>query len=160
MNQILGILAFVALIAALYGIQRLLTRGGAMVGGALTGNTRGRGQEATHLRIEFTAPVSGPEIISRIQHTLDLSPHAVNGVKLGGIADDGSAMVIDGSPAHLEYVVNTEPADEGCEGQAAVTKWVESEGRVTTTETIERIHKHVRAAVEHFGGQYSETVNS
>jgi hypothetical protein len=160
MNPILGILAFAALVAVLYGIQRMLARGGAMVEGAITGNTRGRGQEAVRRQIDFTAPVDGPQIIDRIRFTLDLGSSPVNGLKIGGAAEDGSALLISGAGARMEYVIDTESAQSGCAGKAAVAKWVESEGRVTSTETIERIHKHVRAAVEHFGGQFTETVNS
>lgn len=151
MQTALGILGCIALVAVVYGIRRAIARGSAVATGALTGNTRARGLAAVQSRVEFSAPVTGSEIVERVRYTLDLGQGYVNGLKLGGMAKDGSALLIVGRNG-LEFAIDTEPAETGCTGWATAVLWREREGRVTETESVERILKHIRAAVEHFGG--------
>lgn len=163
MDTFLTVLVIAALVGGLYLAQTLAGRGFAAVSGAITGNTRKRGLAAVHLKTEFVAPVSGQQLVGRIQETLDLGQKSAQGLKLGGVADDGSSLLIEQGNlvmTHLQFVIDTEPTEEGCEGFATAAKWLESDGQITTTENIERIHKHVRAAVDHFGGTWRESANS
>lgn len=167
MDGILGLLLLMALGVPVYFAYRWVGRGvgrvsGAVVG-AVTGNTRQRGLAAVHAQTDFVAPVPGPQIIARIQETLELGTKSAQGLKLDGVADDGSALIItQGNPfmEHLKFIVDTNPAGQGCTGFATTANWVESDGQITTTENIERIHKHVRSAVQHFGGKFSESTNT
>ncbi len=162
MNTFLGILLLAALVGAVYLFQRVVGRGVTAVSGAITGNTRKRGLEAVHLKTEFIAPVPGNQIVDRIQETLELGQKSAQGLKLAGVSEDGSGLLIEQGNvlvSHLQFIVDTEPTDTGCTGFATTAKWLESDGQITTTENIERIHKHVRSAVEHFSGTYSESSN-
>lgn len=162
METIGGLLLLAAIVAVIYYVQKALARGVGMVAGAVTGNTRTRGLAAVHTRLDFSAPVPGPQIIERIRSTLELTPGGkfATGLKIGHLSEDGSDLIIvSGNPlmTHLQYVVSTEPATTGCQGMATVANWVEDAGLVTTTEAIERIHKHVRSAVAHCGGSVTES---
>lgn len=159
----LGILALGALIAVAYGIQRLMARGSAALAGAVTGNTRTRGQAAVKRQTDFTAPVSNSKLLDRIQETLQLGQPTANGLTLAESADDGSAITITQGntfKTQLRFVILADPTAEGCAGLATTTHWLETEGRVNAAENIERLHRHVCAAVEHFGGNHTESVNT
>lgn len=157
MEGVLGIVLLVVVATVIYGIQRALGRGASAISGAVTGNTRRRGLAATRLRTEFTAPVPGGVIIDRVQETLQLGQPSAQKLRLDGISDDGRAMTIVQANklyTQLEFVIQTEPTASGCTGLATATRWLESDGQIVSTENIERIHKHVQAAVEQAGGTY------
>jgi hypothetical protein len=163
METFLVILGFAALVGVVYLLQRLLGRGAAAVEGAITGNTRKRGLAAVRLRTEFTAPVPGPQLVARVIETLELGERPVRGLKLGQLSADGSAaLIVQGNAlaTQLQFVLDTDPYGNGCRGFATATRWLESSGQIISTENIERIHKHVRAAVEYCGGRHSETVSA
>lgn len=160
MEVVVGILALGGLAGALYLLQRGVSRGITVASGAVTGNTRKRGLAAAHLQTDFAAPVPGRDLIARIRDTLELGTPAAQGLELGGISEDGSQLLIEqtkGWTNHLQFIVDTETDETGCTGRAIAAKWMESDGQITTTENIERIHKHVRSAVDHFGGTHSES---
>jgi hypothetical protein len=154
------VVALAALAVVYFGAPRVI---GLLVGGAVgavTGNTRQRGLAATRKVIEFSAPCTGAAIIARLQETLELGTPAAQGLQLGGTDEEGTCLlVIVGSSATpmLSFVVDTEEASEGCTGRAGTASWVEEDRHVVCTEQIERLHKHVRAAVTHLGGTFTET---
>jgi len=157
METLLGIIGLVVIVAIVYGVQAMLGRGVGLVEGAITGNSRTRGLTAVHTKLDFNAPVEGKVIVDRLLETLDLGSQSgvSKGLKLAGISEDGGSIAIESGNkfvTHLRYVVDTDPTDAGCAGFAAVLNWVESNGNITTTDVIERLHKHVQSAVEHVGG--------
>lgn len=164
METFLGILVLVALAGGIYLVQRLVGRGVAAVEGVVTGNTRTRGMSAVHLKLDFAAPVAGPDLVERLVETLELSDKRNQlGIRIAGIADDRSAIMIEeanwAGVAQWQYALDTDPAPAGCTGFGTVVKWMETEGRVHSTENIERIHKHVRSAVERVNGSVTESSN-
>ena len=163
METLGGVLLLAALVAVIWVVQRVMSKVGAAAEGAFTGNTKRRGKAAAALRSEFTAPVAGSQVVARALETLGISDgRKAEGLKVAGGSEDGGTVLIESSTpfmTHLTFAIDTDPADAGCEGYACAVQWQESEGHVTATETIERIHKHVRSAVEHFGGQVTEARN-
>lgn len=162
MDQGVILLALVGLVVGAFLLQWIVGRGTAVAVGAVTGNTRRRGLAAVHLKLDFTAPVSGQHIVDRIVETLELSDKR-NGssLKMAAIAPDRSSVLIDQAGwlgrSLVQCLVDTHPSQTGCTGVAAVARWLENEGRVEATEGIERIHKHVRSAVEQAGGTVTES---
>lgn len=157
---IIGMVAVVALVLVL---QALASRGTAALYGAMSGNTKKRGRAAVGKSIQFSVPVAPEAVIEKVVELLELRKGGVFGLKLGALSEDGQTlMIVGGSLAlnQLQFVVNTEPANGGCTGIAAVHKWSESDGHVTMTEAIERIQGQVRAAVEALGGQVTESTMS
>lgn len=161
MEAVIGIAVLGILVAAIIGMQKLAGRAGTAIDGAFTGNTRKRGQAAIRMTTRFTAPVSGAALLARVQQTLQLGQPSAQGLKLGELSADGSMMTIiqrRGLTNALTFVIVTEATEAGCTGEATVTQWWEGDGQVTSTMHIERLHKHVAAAVEHFNGSYQTVI--
>jgi hypothetical protein len=154
---LIGVLGLAVLVTFVMGLQWILGRAAGALEGAVTGNTRSRGLTATKRRIEFNVPVPGAEIISRITYTLALNEPNPHNLQAAALSDDKASLLIK-QASRLQYRIDTEPDQSGCSGSATATQWWESRGRVTTTEVIERIHDHVRSAVRHFGGTYTESL--
>lgn len=144
-------------------IQWLVARASASDDGMLWGNAKRRGAAATGLRAEFTAPVAGEELVAHVLETLGISDgRRVQGLKVAGASDDGGSVMIESGNAtvtHVTFAIDTDPAEGGCQGFACAVQWQEHGGHVTNTEAIERLHRHVRSAVTHFGGRITEAKN-
>jgi hypothetical protein len=163
MQQVMGILILIVVCVGFYYVRKGIGRGITAIDGAFSGNTRKRGLAAVHLRTNFSAPVPAKQVIDRVIETLELDRPNIDSLEIGGRADDGSAIRIMSKTllhVHLDFVLDADDTATGCTGYGATARWLESEGQITTTEKIERIHKHVRAAVEHFGGTFVEATQA
>ena len=161
MEVVIGILVLGALVGALYLLQSGVSRGITIASGAVTGNTRKRGLAALRIcRPTSLLPCPGGTSSRESGTRLNWERRRRRDSNSGGsqkMAPSSSSNRPKGWTNHLQFIVDTETDEAGCTGRAAAGKWIESDGQITTTENIERIHKHVRSAVEQFGGTYSES---
>ena len=157
MQLILGLVALAIFVWLWMQFQKLVARGAGAIEGAVTGNSRKRGLEAVHVKLEFVAPIEAADLIGRLVSLLDLPREATYkpNLYLESISEDGTQIQIaSGSKlgTALEYLVMAEPSEGGCKGVARVLRWKESNYLVTETHEIERLHKYVRSVAEQAGG--------
>ena len=162
MNTFLGLLLFAAAVCVLVLVQKWLRRGVGVAWGAATGNSRARGLRAVRLQTDFTAPVTCQEFTSALLRLLDLPTSASfkHPLYIGGVSADKSQIRVHaGNPVstQMEFVIDTNPTEGGCSGEATTLKWTESDGIIAATEQAERMHKYVRSAVTAAGGQFTES---
>jgi len=157
MEVLIGIAGLAGFFLVIFLFRKGVSRASGAIEGAITGNTRSRGKTATSLETHFSAPIDGPTLIGKLLDALELPEQASlrAGLFLGSVSEDGSQAVINGGTriaTTMQFVVATSPAGEGCTGMATTASWTESDGLVTWTDEIERLHAYARSVAESLGG--------
>jgi hypothetical protein len=118
------------------------------------------GQNSVYTEIEFTVPIQSALLFDKIEETLALP---TGGLLFRAGRDDESVTYAYGSTRKMDlvYVIMLEEhSDSECRGTAQAVRWHEDVGFVTTSGTVTRLHKHVRSAIEGFGGTYTVQQNT
>lgn len=163
MDTMIGVIGLVVIIAIAWGIHTLVGKGAAAVGDAVTGNSKARSQTAVHKRLSFDSPASADQLIERIKQNLDTG---ATGLRYRANRVNGGVALTVEKPglgaSNMSFVVTAvdEERGTGCKGFAQVQSWREAQGRVDSVKAIEKVQSAIREAVEHFGGELTESVTN
>lgn len=146
-----------------YWLRVVLTRAAtrAVVRTAARG-THKRGQAAVHTSIEFTVPGTGRTFLELVKQRLVVprTPPAIQHDLYLEKEEDNKLVYEVGSKlaTSFRYVIAVADTAQGSEGLATVTNWTESYGLVNSIDHVERLERHVIAAVETMGGTLARRI--
>lgn len=167
----LAVVALVGLSVVWYLIRRGLHRGiaaGVSSARRATAIRQGpalSGQNAVYTRIVFSVPTSASELFDRIEFTMaaPTEPPALLAGLYRAKRTDQDLTYVSGSRSKqaLIYVIVVTHSDaRGCSGIAKAARWNETEGVVSVSDAISRLHKHVVSAVDALNGSRELTQNT
>lgn len=164
METVLAILVLAALVGGIYLWQKGVGAARKGITRAVAHGTHVRGQDAVHRQLDFTVPVPAESLLSLIKQRLEVvpSPPAIqHDVYLAQDSDDLLVYAV-GNKLYtaLRYAISVDNVGDHATGLATVLDWTESDGLVTHIDKIERLERHVTAAVETVGGSITVTAKA
>lgn len=163
-SGILVVVGIAVLIGAAFLWQKLTSAATKGITRAVARKTHARGQDAVHRELEFTVPGTAQTFLQLIAQRLEVVPNppAINhDLYLLSQSDDLLVYAV-GSKVFtaLRYAISIDNQGDHATGSATVLDWTESDGLVTHIDKIERLERHVTAAVETMGGQITSHLRS
>lgn len=161
-NPLLGILLFAALIGAAFLWQKLMGAARKGITRTVAHGTHVRGQDAVHRRLEFTVPGTARGFLDLVRQRLEVlpAPPAINhDLYLLDVSGDLLVYAVGSKVfTSLRYGISVEDEGDHAVGLATILDWTESDGLVQHIDHIERLERHVNAAVQSLGGTITRQI--